>query len=104
MHTCIFPSLVLGLTENIELEAADFLSQFTQHRGHALCCHSCVAALFLDIDECREIPGVCENGVCKTAIDATLKQNTVELGEKGHQIIKKSLLTVTDMKKRQREV
>lgn len=42
--------------------------------------------------------------VCKTAIDATLKQNTVELGEKGHQIIKKSLLTVTGMKKRQREV
>lgn len=28
------------------------------------CCHSCVAALFSDIDECREIPGVCENGVC----------------------------------------
>lgn len=26
--------------------------------------HSHVPALFPDIDECREIPGVCENGVC----------------------------------------
>lgn len=42
----------------------NFASCLTLHRGRVLSCHSRMTTLSVDIDECREIPGVCENGVC----------------------------------------